>query len=101
MNIQKRENEGTVTLKLSGWLDTLSAPELGKAVEELGVPKALVLDFDEVEYIASSGLRQVVACYQKAKETNTDFSVVNVGSTVMSIFTLTGLDKKIRITAKE
>lgn len=100
MNITKTERGGEVTLKLDGWLDTLSAPELGAAVEQIAGASAIILDFDKVEYMASSGLREVVACYRKAKETGASFTVVNVGTETMSIFQLTGIDKKIDIRAK-
>ena len=100
MTINKIEENGTITLQLDGWLDTLSSPELGAVVDEITEATAIILDFEKVEYIASSGLRQVVACTKKARELDAAFSVVNVGTEVMSIFRLTGLEKKINITGK-
>lgn len=100
MKITTVKNDETVTLELDGWLDTVSSPELGAAVDAIGACRAIVLDFDKVEYIASSGLREVVACHRKAKEIGASFSLVNVGHEAMSIFILTGLDKKLSITAK-
>ena len=98
MTINRIEENGAVTLQLDGWLDTLSSPELGAVVDEITKAAAIILDFEKVEYIASSGLRQVVACSRKARELGAAFSVINVGTEVMSIFRLTGLDKKIDIT---
>lgn len=100
MTITKTNEDGKITLALDGWLDTASSPELGKEIDAIEEAKAIVLDFDKVEYIASSGLRQVVACHRKAKEIGAWFSVVNAGTEIMSIFRLTGLDKKILITEK-
>lgn len=100
MTIETVKNGNEITLKLDGWLDTVSSPELGDAVEAIEAADAVVLDFDKVEYIASSGLRQVVASHRKAKELGAEFSVINVGTETMSIFELTGLDKKIDIQAK-
>ena len=100
MNITRIDTGSQVTLKLDGWLDTVSAPELGEAVESITEAEAIVLDFENVEYIASSGLRQVVACHRKAKELNAAFSIIRVGTEVLSIFQLTGLDKKMDISAK-
>lgn len=100
MNITKTEQEGRITLSLEGWLDTLSSPQLGEEVESITAAESLTLDFDKVEYISSSGLRQVVASHRKAKELGAAFSVVNVCTEAMSIFTLTGLDKKMEIHAK-
>ena len=100
MTIETIKNGKEITLKLDGWLDTVSSPELGAAVDAIEEATALTLDFDKVEYIASSGLRQVVASHRKAKELGATFSVVNVGTETMSIFELTGLDKKITILRK-
>lgn len=100
MNITTINQDDRVVLKLDGWLDTISSPELGKVVDAITAASAIVLDFEKVEYIASSGLRQVVACHRKAKELNAEFSVVNVCTEAMSIFQLTGLDKKLNIQAK-
>lgn len=100
MTINRIEENGIITLQLDGWLDTISSPELGEAVDEITEAAAVILDFDKVEYIASSGLRQVVACTKKAKELDAAFSVINVGTEAMSIFRLTGLYKKIDITEK-
>lgn len=100
MTIESVKNDKEITLKLDGWLDTVSSPELGAVVDAIEEATALVLDFDKVEYIASSGLRQVVASHRKAKELGAEFSVINVGTETMSIFELTGLDKKLNIKAK-
>ncbi len=100
MEITKTENEGIVTFKLNGWLDTASSPQLGEAIDSVTSAAAITLDFADVEYMASAGLRQVVACHRKAKELDAVFSVINVGNKVMSIFELTGIDKKISLTKK-
>lgn len=100
MNITKTEKDKKVTLKLEGWLDTVASPMLGEEIEKISDAEEIILDFEKVEYIASSGLRQVVACHRKAKETGAAFSVINVCEEAMSIFKMTGLDKKMTITAK-
>lgn len=100
MTITKTVNANDVTLALEGWLDTASAGELGSALEEIDSANALTLDFDKIEYIASAGLRQVVAASKKCKEMGATFSVINAGKEVMNIFKLTGLDKKMAIQGK-
>lgn len=100
MNINTINEGGKVTIELDGWLDTVSSPLLGEEIEKISEANEIILDFDKVEYIASSGLRQVVACHRKAKELEAKFALLNVGPEAMSIFTLTGLDKKLDIRAK-
>lgn len=93
------ENDKTI-IRLAGWLDTQAAPQLKEAVAELGQVKELIFDFDEVEYMASSGLREVVSAYKKQSDDGNAFSVINVNSEIMSIFSMTKVDKKINISAK-
>lgn len=100
MTIEKIIEEKAVTLKLDGWLDTVSSQDLAVAIEEIQEASAIVLDFDKVEYISSAGVRQVVSCAKKAKDLSADFSVIKAGKEVMSIFSLTCLDKKINIVQK-
>lgn len=65
MTITKTMENNKVILAVEGWLDTKSSPELGKEIDALSEVKELVLDFDRLEYIASSGLREVLAAYKK------------------------------------
>lgn len=100
MKITTEKHDDRITLTLDGWLDTLAAPELETAVNKIEGAKAIILDFDKVEYIASSGLRSIVASHRRAKEIGSSFSVINVCEKIMNIITLTGLEKKINIVAK-
>lgn len=100
MNINVTNDNNKYVIALEGWLDTISSPELGDKIDEIGEATSIVLDFDKVEYIASSGVRQIVYCYRKAKELEAEFSVVNVSAEIMSIIQMTGIDKKMSIIAK-
>ena len=100
MTITKINEGGKITLKLDGWLDALSSPELGKALDEITQAQALCLDFENVEYMSSAGLRQIVVCHKKTKELGAEFSVINVNTETMSIFQLTGLEKKVTVKQK-
>lgn len=100
MTITKTMENNKVILSVEGWLDTKSAPELGREIEALSEIEALVLDFEKLEYIASAGLREVVSAYKKMKSMNGEFSVIHVTSEVMDVFKLTGFDQKIDIQAK-
>ncbi len=97
MTIEKKETGKEITLKLDGWLDAISAEKFTEVTEEIGEASAIILDFEKVEYISSAGLRQVVTCAKKAKDMNAEFSIIKVNKEVMSIFSLTGLDKKMSI----
>ncbi len=97
MIITVEKNNLNYIIRTTGWLDTEAAPALGAEIEKIVKAEAIVLDFKELEYISSSGIRQVVAAYKKAKTMEADFSVINVGNGVMEVFKLTNLDQKIHI----
>lgn len=92
--IIKKTTEGSkATLFLDGWLDTQAAPELQAELEKLGENvQKLVIDMKGLEYISSSGVRQVVSAYKKM---NGNLTVKNVSESIMNIFKVTGIDKRI------
>lgn len=98
MKITRHEENGKVVLAVEGWLDTPSAADLAKAIDETGNVKSLILDFDGVQYLCSSGLRAVLAGYKKITQAGGEFSVVNVNDAVMEVFRLTGFADSLHIT---
>ena len=90
--------EGTkMTMEISGWLDTQTAPQLEEALSALdGSVTSLVFDFDKLEYISSAGLRQVISAYKKMSGKD-GFKIINVSDEVFDVFSLTALDQKIQI----
>ncbi len=99
MNITIINDSNKVTLLLNGWLDTEAAPMLGNEIEKINGVEEIIIDFDKVEYMSSSGLRQIIAANRMAKNQGAALSLINVHSEIMSIFTLTSLDKKLSIKA--
>lgn len=90
MNINIEKNNGTTVIKLDGRLDTTTAPELEKAINNEGdALKSLVLDFNGVDYISSAGLR-VLLTAQKKMNVQGHMELINVSESVMDIFEMTG-----------
>ena len=90
MNIVVTENGTAITLALSGRLDTLSSPELSTAINSaLEKSSQLVLDFTDLDYISSAGLR-VLLTAQKQLSGNGSLSLSHVNSTVQDILDMTG-----------
>lgn len=85
----KRNGEDTAVL-LSGRLDTVTAPELEKTInEDIADIKNLILDLKDVEYISSAGLRVILSAQKKMQKTGT-MKVRNVCEIVMEVFEITG-----------
>lgn len=95
MEITKLKDGATCTLKLEGWLDTSTAPDLSKAIEEVGPDvRHLVFDFTGLQYISSAGLRLLVAAHKKMAG---NLEVKNVSSEVMGVLHMAGMDKRLNI----
>ncbi len=93
MNIEKSILENETILSLGGWLDTQSAEEFEQALSEVDEnTEKLVLDLKDLEYISSSGVRQVVAAHKKV---GGKLVIRNTPDNVFSVFKSIGIDKRI------
>ena len=73
-----------------GRLDTTTAPEFDAALKAaLPGVEELELDFGQLEYISSAGLRVLLAA-RKAMEGQGDMKLTHVSGPVMEIFEVTG-----------
>ena len=62
MNIEKKQNGTEITLLLAGRLDTTTAPQLEMTIQEsLEGTERLILDFKDLEYLSSAGLRVLLS----------------------------------------
>ena len=90
MNIEKIIEASAITLKVSGRLDTTTAPNLEAAVSEaVGSCDQMVMDFAGLEYISSAGLRVILKA-QKSMAAKGGMIIKNVNETIMEIFEITG-----------
>lgn len=89
MKIEKNLQNKTLTLTLSGRLDTVSAPELEREISNLSGITDLVFDFKNVEYVSSAGLRVILKA-QKIMNAQGSMKLINVSDDVAEIFDITG-----------
>ena len=90
LNIEKTIDNGKAVVKLSGRLDTVTAPELETALKEIlsGISE-LVFDLEALEYVSSAGLRVLLSA-QKTMNVQGEMKVCNVNAAIMEIFEVTG-----------
>lgn len=86
------------TIKLTGRIDTASVATVdGYIADELkkmeSVPELLTIDFTDVEYISSSGLRIML----KYRKQCADMQIVNVKSDVYNVFEMTGFTRMMKV----
>ncbi len=90
MTIDKIKNGTAYTLSLIGKLDTTTAPQLETELSDCFADATeLTLDFKELEYISSAGLRVLLAS-QKVMNKQGKMAIKNVNETVMEVFEVTG-----------
>lgn len=90
MNISIEKNNDSTVIKISGRLDTTTAPDLEKAINDEGEALTnLVIDFNGVNYISSAGLR-VLLTAQKKMNVQGSMELINVCEDVMDILEMTG-----------
>ena len=90
MTIEKTAGPGTLALKLSGRLDTVTAPDLEAELgEKLEGIREMTLDMSQLQYISSAGLRVLLAA-QKRMNWQGQMRLTGVGEAVMEVFEVTG-----------
>ena len=93
MKLTKEKNGSSLTVNLSGELNTLTAPELGSLLDaELGGVQDLTLDFTECDYVSSAGLRVLLAAFKQLKAAGGSMALTHVGENFMDVLQNTGLD---------
>ena len=98
MNITKSFNEKELTLSVEGRIDTITSQDLNNEInDEMGNFNSLILDFANLEYISSAGLRVLMATQKKLKAEGIPFVIKNVNEVINEIFRMSGFDKILKI----
>lgn len=93
-------NEGDArVVVIEGRLDTVTSPELEKAMAPLLAERSLSVVFEckGMEYVSSSGLRVILASYKSVAANGGKFVLRNLSKEVRSVFDLTGFSRILTI----
>ena len=97
-NILKCYNENELTLSVEGRINSVTSKELDEEINnELGNFNSLILDFTDLEYISSAGLKVLIATQRKLKPDNIPFIIKNSNDVIMEVFLLSGVDRVLEI----
>jgi anti-sigma B factor antagonist len=94
LNIETREQDGSVEMLLEGELDIASAPTLQRAVARLceaPTTKALTLDMSALTFIDSTGLAAIVYASRVCERDDCRLDLVRGPRSVAAVFEMTGL----------
>ena len=92
------KEEGKAVAVIKGRLDTVTSADLRKQLEDADVSGVdLELDFTEVEYISSAGLRLLVLLQRQAAAGGHTLVIRNINRVVQEIFKVAGFNKALTI----
>ena len=93
MTINKTLDGATLTLAIEGRIDTQTAPELEAVIKDsIDGVEHLVLDFAQVGYISSAGLRTVLAAQNWMDAKKGTMVIRNAAKVILNVFKVTGFD---------
>ena len=97
MEITKEYNEKELTITVKDKIDTTTAPDFeNEIMDEMGKFDSLIIDFTDLQYISSAGLRVLIATEKKLKPENIP-SLIKVNDTIKEILVMSGFDKILNI----
>lgn len=85
-----------VTAYLEGELDHHTAREMREAIDsaiELNMPTLLILDFNNVNFMDSSGIGLVMGRYRNLVKTGAQLHIVNTSAQIHKMMKLAGIEK--------
>ena len=98
MTITKKQENGTLTLSLTGRLDTTTATQLQSALMPAFDESAEIkLDFAGLAYVSSAGLRVLLMGQKAAKSKNVSMALRNVSDEIMEVLEMTGFTEMLTI----
>ena len=92
MNASFKETDGRYLVTLSGEIDTAAATQAEEILKPLynSDGKEVIIDCNELEYIASSGLRILLGILKGAKAAGSRVVMRGMNDDIKNVFRLTG-----------
>lgn len=91
MTIHKTVAGENRILKLEGRLDTTTAPDFQKELlAEMEQKQNIVLNFKELVYVSSAGLRALLTGQKTAKKIGITMTLTEVAPEILEVFKMTG-----------
>ena len=88
MEIEFKNENGSLTVKLIGKLDTMTAPKLEEELSKnINGVQEIIFNLEELKYISSSGIRVLLTIKKKIG----NMKILKPTEEVMEVFEITGL----------
>ncbi len=96
MTITKNKDGSRLLVKLSGRLDTTTSPQLERVLL-LDDIHEVIFDLEELQYLASAGLRVLLSTQKKMNAKKGTMVVRNANETILEVFEMTGFSHVLTI----
>ena len=98
MTLTTTKEDGKITIALEGKLSVNSSSQLQEAlIPAFDEAKEVVLDFAELNYVSSAGLRVLLVGDETAAEKGGSMKLTNVSDDIMEVFDMTGFTSMLDI----
>jgi len=98
MTISKTQDNGKVTFTLNGRLDTTTAPNLQNVlIPAFDEAKEIKLDFSQLDYVSSAGLRVLLMGQKTAKIKSVPMTLCDVSEDILEVLEMTGFSDMLTI----
>ena len=103
MNIDIRESAGVQILAFEGNLDTNTSPEAEAKINELidGGASKLLVNFEQLNFISSAGLRVLLATAKKLGPAGGTLRICALNPTVQEVLDISGFGTILSVTGTE
>ena len=101
MQLHIEPQNGTLVVAVEGRIDGANAMQFQRAMHDnLGANKGpLVIDFADLAYISSAGLRVILSVAKALQRRNGQFAICSMSGMIAQIFQISGFDQLISIYA--
>jgi anti-anti-sigma factor len=99
MEIHTRKDKNVIIVSVKGRVDAVTAPEFEKNLSDL-ISKGeitFLLNFGDLEYISSAGLRSILSTAKKLKEQKGKIVLTGLRGSVGEVFKISGFDSIFKI----
>jgi anti-sigma B factor antagonist len=100
MEVTSKTKGEAIVFYLNGELTTTNSPEAQTEINEVlesAKYKLVVINVEKVDFIASTGLRIILALGKKLKESGTELVVCSANPTNKSVFKMAGFSRLFKI----
>lgn len=99
MEIKQEQNDKALIVKVNGRLDALTCNDFEKEVNEIlqSNPKNLILDFNELMYISSAGLRSILKLVKQGQVSKITIYLTSLQKSVFEVFKISGFATFLKI----